>query len=226
MTGRELRAAVRCIATGRSARRALLNVELGRGLALKGRVLDVGGRGRPTYAAVLGDAPGVTWTVLDLQPGERVDAVGDLTALPFADGAFDAALCFNVLEHVWGYQAALRELRRVLAPDGTLYGYVPFLCEVHGAPADYWRLTRQALERSLAAAGLSVESMRAHGGPMAVSFDVASFVLAPVPPLRAAVGGLALLADRAILRRRPGHAERFPLGYYFVAHPAAVAEAR
>jgi ubiquinone/menaquinone biosynthesis C-methylase UbiE len=38
---------------------------------------------------------------------------GDVTALPFADGAFDLVVCTEVLEHLDDPRAALAELRRV-----------------------------------------------------------------------------------------------------------------
>lgn len=51
----------------------------------------------------------------------------DITALADADASFDAIGCFDVLEHVPDYRAALREFARVLAPGGRLVITVPFL---------------------------------------------------------------------------------------------------
>jgi SAM-dependent methyltransferase len=45
---------------------------------------------------------------------------GDARALPYPDGAFDAAYLVGVLGEIPDGAAALRELRRVLKPDGRL----------------------------------------------------------------------------------------------------------
>ena len=50
---------------------------------------------------------------------------GNISALPFADGSFEAILCSHVLEHVSDDIAAMRELRRVLAAGGFLIVQVP-----------------------------------------------------------------------------------------------------
>lgn len=47
-------------------------------------------------------------------------AYGSLTALPYADGTFDAVLCYGTL-FLTPWRQSLMELRRVLAPGGTLY---------------------------------------------------------------------------------------------------------
>jgi SAM-dependent methyltransferase len=49
----------------------------------------------------------------------------DLLSLPFADGSFDLILCSHVIEHINADVNALRELKRVLAPNGMLLIGVP-----------------------------------------------------------------------------------------------------
>jgi SAM-dependent methyltransferase len=50
---------------------------------------------------------------------------GDATQLPFADGAFDAVITSEVLEHVPDDTAALAEMLRVLRPGGAFAATVP-----------------------------------------------------------------------------------------------------
>jgi ubiquinone/menaquinone biosynthesis C-methylase UbiE len=46
--------------------------------------------------------------------------LGNVTAIPFRDDAFDLVCCFKVLAHVPDIDAALRELARVTRPGGVL----------------------------------------------------------------------------------------------------------
>lgn len=50
----------------------------------------------------------------------------DVTALHFRDAILDAVISLDVLEHVFDFNAALRELARVLRSDGVLVLTVPF----------------------------------------------------------------------------------------------------
>jgi SAM-dependent methyltransferase len=61
---------------------------------------------------------------------------GDIHALPFPDASFDAVICSSVLYHQWvsDLEGAMREMHRVLRPDGVLLINVPafpFLQSAH-----------------------------------------------------------------------------------------------
>ncbi len=50
----------------------------------------------------------------------------DLCQLSFEDRSFNVVICNEILEHVYDLPAALKSMRRVLVPGGTLMGTVPF----------------------------------------------------------------------------------------------------
>jgi SAM-dependent methyltransferase len=59
--------------------------------------------------------------MVEVQRSKGIDArVGDVQALPFEDGEFDAALAAWMLYHVLDLDRALAELARVLRPGGVL----------------------------------------------------------------------------------------------------------
>ena len=121
------------------------------------RVLDVGyAFAEAAYVAGLtalgaDELVGVDLAEADA-PGLR-SVVADVRELPFADGRFELIVCISTLEHVGrdnavyhvegaqderGDEAALRELRRVLASDGRLLISVPT-----GVPEDQgWQVQR------------------------------------------------------------------------------------
>ena len=81
-------------------------------------------------------------------------ARGDATSLPYPDASFDAAYLVTVLGEIPDQRAALRELRRVLAPTGRLV--------VGEVLLDPHVVTFAALRERAAAAGLRYE--RRSGG--------------------------------------------------------------
>jgi len=130
------------------------------------RLLDAGsGEGqyrhhftRQRYCGVdlaVGDA---TWDY------SKVDALADLTALPFRAGTFDAAIHIVTIEHLREPARALAEIGRSLAPGGLLLIAAPHEWEVHQAPHDYFRYTRYGLAYLVEQAGFEVREMHAAGG--------------------------------------------------------------
>ncbi len=101
------------------------------------QVLDVGcGRGEILrHCAALGaDAYGIDYapvavnmsqqvieTIDDTAPGHTAVALADAKHLPFPTAYFDRVLMFDVVEHLhpWELQIAMKEIHRVLKPDGA-----------------------------------------------------------------------------------------------------------
>ncbi len=74
---------------------------------------------------------------------------GEAVALPFPDGAFDAALACLVFEHIEGVDAAIAEVGRVLRPGGRFLFFLnhPLLqvpgsgwIDDHILEEQYWRI--------------------------------------------------------------------------------------
>ena len=94
------------------------------------RVLDAG-CGEGHLIEMLHDADDThTYHGIDVTPGALEKARTrcpfaefqrmDLTRIAFGEASFDVVVCTEVLEHVVDCAAAVRELRRVLKPDGHL----------------------------------------------------------------------------------------------------------
>jgi hypothetical protein len=96
-----------------------------------------------------------------VHPGARaVDHVGAAHDLPVPDGAYDAVLCTQVLEHVPNPDAVIDELYRVLRPGGRLYLTVPLAWELHEMPFDFYRYTPHGLATILSGAGFTELDIR------------------------------------------------------------------
>jgi SAM-dependent methyltransferase len=129
-------------------------------------VLDAGaGEGRHARLFPRARYFGVDLAVGDPKWNYRgLDAVADLAALPFRDGAFAACINIVTLEHVREPKTVVRELARTLAPGGRLLMIVPHEWEVHQTPHDYFRYTRHGAAYLLEQAGFAKMEIRPVGG--------------------------------------------------------------
>jgi SAM-dependent methyltransferase len=125
---------------------------------LSGHLLNAGCGSRAVNSYLL--ANGVTTiTNYDIASQDHEVVVGLLESMPFKDGTFDSVLCNAVLEHVANVEDSIRELARVVKPDGHVVVAVPFLQPFHACPTDFRRYTADGLADLGLRAGLDVVCM-------------------------------------------------------------------
>jgi SAM-dependent methyltransferase len=99
--------------------------------------------------------------------------VGDMTRMPFQDGAFDGVTTGETLEHLDDDAAAAREIGRVLRNGGSCVATVPALQSLWSASDDYYehrrRYSRAQLVNMFSA--LRVEKARYWGFPVVLAYD-------------------------------------------------------
>ena len=74
----------------------------------------------------------------------------DLTKnLKLKKNIFDNVIIFNVLEHLPNTENAFHQINNILKKNGILIGSTPFIYQVHGAPNDYFRFTKDFFYENL-----------------------------------------------------------------------------
>lgn len=150
------------------------------------RVLEVGcGEGYGT-AMLAGSAASIVGVDYDALTATHAAATypraafvrGNLAALPFADGSFDALVTLQVIEHVWNHREFVAECLRVLRPGGVLVVTTPNRLtfspgsDVPLNPFHTKEFTAAELAQLLARGGFEVTDVFGlHAGPRLVALD-------------------------------------------------------
>jgi SAM-dependent methyltransferase len=114
----------------------------------------------------------------------------DSHKLPFRDSSFDIILMSEVLEHLHHPSDCLKEISRILKPEGTLLITVPFMWGLHEVPNDYFRYTEFGLKIIMTDVGLNIERFQRRG-------DIIGLLVSQIHIL--VVGGIKVLCRRRIL---------------------------
>jgi SAM-dependent methyltransferase len=170
------------------------------------RVLEVGcGTGHNLgWLSEVGPARGVEVNPGAVQWARRAGReveVGDLEALPFADGEFRLLACLDVLEHVSDDRGALREMRRVTEPGGALLLTAPAYPRLFSAHDEAAGHRRRYSRRRL------IELARDAGWAPELSTHFNLFLLPVSAPLRL-LGRRRRGAPRSDLLRTPAALDR------------------
>ena len=87
----------------------------------------------------------------NIKPNKKLNIFySDLTKkLKIKSNKYNNILLFNVLEHLPEYRIALSQINRILKKKGKIIGSTPFIYQIHGAPKDYFRFTKDFFEFEL-----------------------------------------------------------------------------
>jgi predicted SAM-dependent methyltransferase len=118
----------------------------------------------------LGSRPNLDYVSTDLER-PRATVKADITDLPFPDDSFDVILCSHVLEHVVEDRKAMRELFRVLRPDGWALVLVPIDFTLHETFEDPAVMTPEDRERLFGQA----DHVRRYGRDFTARLEEAGF---------------------------------------------------
>ena len=144
----------------------------------------------------------------------------DLTKkLKISSRKYNNVLFFNVLEHLPEYKLAFSEIFRIIKKGGHFIGSVPFIYQIHAAPNDYFRFSKQFIELNLKKNKFKKIKVKALGfGPFTASYSLLYPYLQYLPLLSQTFLLLAYILDSFIqIFVKTDLEEIFPIGYFFIA---------
>ena len=142
----------------------------------------------------------------------------DLTKkLKISSNKYQNILIFNVLEHLQSHIITFSELRRILKKNGLMIGSTPFLYQVHGAPNDYFRFTRDYFDNIFKKSNFKKIQIVSLGcGPFVASYSLLQSYLKYLPILNQLIFFICYLFDSFIqLFVKTKLKEIYPIGYFF-----------
>jgi len=127
---------------------------------IKGDVLDIGAGPKDRYSELFKYN---NYTKIDLDDKTGAVVV-DARHTGYPDEHFDSFVCFQVLEHIYDYQRAIKEMYRILKKGGCGMISVPMVNELHEEPNDFWRFTKYSLQHDFEEQGFKIMFLDRMGG--------------------------------------------------------------
>ncbi len=203
---------------GYSLLRALQIIEC-KNISLKGKSLEFGayrnhkknfsnffkGKSSFTYSNIYNDSKD-NYIKLDLTKKLRLKS-----------NKFHNVIIFNVLEHVHKTNIPFNEIQRILKNKGLLIGSTPFLYQVHGAPNDYFRFTKDFFHKKLSKKFKNIKVVPLGYGPFVSCFGLINSYLRFLPLIKEAILITSLILDFIIqIFVKTNLKEIYPIGFFFI----------
>lgn len=142
--------------------RQLLPILKRYGASEKGTVLDLGCGHSPFRELFAGARRYARMDRYAADP--EVVIIGDIRALPLAAQSVETVIVSRMLGDLPDIVGTLRELDRILTPNGKILVYESISYPQHDLPHDYWRVLPSGLRWAAGEAGLEVIELQLLGG--------------------------------------------------------------
>lgn len=104
-------------------------------------VLVIGGGTIGAGCEILYQHPAIRIIAFDIYSSSHTQFIADAHRIPMVSTSVDAVIVQAVLEHVLNPVTVVREIERVLVPNGYVYSEIPFMQQVHEGAHDFTRYT-------------------------------------------------------------------------------------
>ncbi|MEM6517247.1 MAG: class I SAM-dependent methyltransferase [Bacteroidota bacterium] len=129
-----------------------------------GKVLDIGCGNKP-YKSLF-DNKYVDYLGCDVVQSNqnKVDLICHATDIPLANSSIDTIFCTQVIEHIEDTNALLKEVYRLLVPNGVIILSGPMYWHLHEEPHDFFRFTKYGFRALLENYNFDIIEITANGG--------------------------------------------------------------
>ena len=112
---------------------------------------------------------------------------------------FDNIIIFNVLEHVYYFDNAINELKKLLKKGGKIYISTPFIFRYHQAPMDYFRFTLDFYDKISKNHKIKILYKNSLGfGPFSGAYSVIHNLLRYIYPFNIIISIVLFLLDKSL----------------------------
>ena len=163
-----------------SFRREFINFQIDKNIQkLRGIVADFGGSNNLKSRTKIKFTNNIDEIIsINKDPNSKAQVISDLKNLPFKDEYFDSFLLLEVLEHVENPEQIIKEIFRVSKKDAIGFVSMPFLYQIHMAPKDYRRWTKEKIINVFEKNDFTIDFIIENGGLPSVIFDlIRSYIL-------------------------------------------------
>ena len=185
-------------------------------IELSGQILDLGGIKNAEYHKLIKGQHNIK--VVNIDDKSVADFSFNLeNKFPLENDTYDNIICLNVLEHIFDYQNVVDESFRILKSGGQIINVTPFLLNIHECPNDYWRYTRQSLEKIFEQAGFKEIEISEIGTGLFGAVYQLKFGFYKIDVIRKIVVAVSIFMDNILKIIKPNSfitQKHMPLGFF------------